>query len=392
MESDDQQFDEELSTDTASDADALDDDRLELEELGAEGDHSPIRFMGRRRLLTLGVVLTAAAAIGIALESNEGEGDDERPDGGGRSMRDASGRGVGIAPFITPTSSFFRIDTAQTLPTVDASDWKISVAGLVDTPLTLTLAELKAMPQVERTITLSCVSNDVGGDLVGTATWKGVLLSHVLERVGVQPSAQQVFSTSIDGWTCGFPVEQATDGRDAMIAFQMNGADLPIEHGFPARLVVPGLYGYVSATKWLQTIELATWDKVGYWIDKGWSKLGPVKLQSRIDVPRADATIAVGRQRLGGVAWAPHTGVSKVELRFDGGDWLPARILPNAVSAGGNANDAWVQWMAEWNAIPGRHSVEVRATDRTGQVQTADVAPVAPDGATGHHRVSFTVA
>jgi DMSO/TMAO reductase YedYZ molybdopterin-dependent catalytic subunit len=367
------------------------DDQDELEALGAEGDHTPIRFIGRRRLLTLGAVLAIGAAIGIGLEQFEGDDGDDR-DGGGRSMRDAAARGFGPTPFLTPNASFFRIDTAFTLPTIDAAAWTISVGGLVDTPLTLTLAQLRAMPQVERTITLSCVSNEVGGDLVGTATWKGVLLSTVLTQAGVQPGAQQVFSTSVDGWTCGFPVEHATDGRDAMIALQMNGVDLPLEHGYPARLVVPGLYGYVSATKWLQKIELTTWDQQSYWIPRGWSKLGPVKLQSRIDMPRNGATLAPGRQRVAGVAWAPHTGVAKVEVRFDGGDWQPTQLEPNVVAKGSNITDAWVQWTAEWNAIPGEHSIEVRATDLDGTVQTAEVAPVAPDGATGHHHVSFDVA
>jgi DMSO/TMAO reductase YedYZ molybdopterin-dependent catalytic subunit len=288
-------------------------------------------------------------------------------------------------PFITPVGSFYRIDTALSFPRVDAGGWTVDIAGMVDHPVRLNYADILAMPQVERVVTLCCVSNDVGGDYIGNAVWRGVLLSHVLDRVGVRPGAQQVFSTSIDGWTCGFPLEVARDGRDAMIAVGMNGDTLPLEHGYPARLVVPGLYGYVSATKWLQKIELTTWDQEGYWIPRGWGRLGPVKTQSRIDVPRNGSSVAVGPQKIAGVAWAQHRGITKVEIRVDNGPWQLARLGTDV------SNDTWRQWVVDWDAPKGRHAIEVRATDGTGTTQTADRTDVAPDGATGHHTIHVQV-
>jgi DMSO/TMAO reductase YedYZ molybdopterin-dependent catalytic subunit len=261
----------------------------------------------------------------------------------------------------------------------------VQIKGMVDTPLTFTYDQLQALPQVERTVTLCCVSNEVGDEYVGNAVWRGVLLADLLAQAGVQPGAQQVFSTSLDGWTCGFPVELAQDGRDAMIAFGMNGATLPLEHGWPARLVVPGLYGYVSATKWLSSIELTTWDREGYWIPRGWSRLGPVKTQSRIDVPRGGSSIPAGAQKIAGIAFAQHTGIAKVEVRIDGGSWQEARLGTDVT------DDAWRQWVLDWQAPAGKHSIEVRATDKSGYTQTAERAPVAPDGATGHHTIGVTV-
>jgi sulfite oxidase len=288
-------------------------------------------------------------------------------------------------PFITPKESFYRTDTALSFPRVSADAWTCSIDGLVDTPLTLRYADLLAMPQVERVITLCCVSNEVGGPYIGTATWRGVLLADVFDRVGVQAGAQQVFSTSTDGWTSGFPVEAVRDGRDAMIAIGMNGDTLPLERGYPARLVVPGLYGYVSATKWLSHIELTTWDELGYWVPRGWAQLAPVKTQSRIDVPRASATLPAGPQKIAGVAWAQHRGIARVEVRVDAGPWQPARLGSDV------SDDAWRQWVLEWDAAAGDHTIEVRATDKTGATQTEVRTDVAPDGATGHHTVRVTV-
>jgi DMSO/TMAO reductase YedYZ molybdopterin-dependent catalytic subunit len=289
------------------------------------------------------------------------------------------------SPFVTPNDDFYRIDTALSFPRVEASKWSCEITGMVDSPVTVTYADLLAMPQVERVITLCCVSNEVGGEYIGNAVWRGVLLRDVLEQVGVQDSAEQVYSTSMDGWTCGFPVEAAFDGRDAMIALGMNGQTLPLEHGYPARLVVPGLYGYVSATKWLSKIELTTWDDEGYWVPRGWSRLGPIKTQSRIDVPRSKQTVAVGPQKIAGVAWAQHRGIEKVEVRIDGGAWQPARLATDVT------DDAWRQWVLDWNAPSGDHVVEVRATDKTGETQTEERAPVAPDGATGYHTIKVKV-
>ena len=235
-------------------------------------------------------------------------------------------------------------------------------------------------------VTLCCVSNEVGGNLIGTAKFIGVPLAELLEEAGVQAGGTQVAMTSEDGWTCGFPTEIAMDGRDALVAVGMNGEPLPTEHGFPVRLVVPGLYGYVSATKWLRKIELVGLDDFdGYWIPRGWSKDGPVKTQSRIDVPKRGADVAAGRVAVAGVAWAQHRGIEKVEVRVDQGDWVEAR-LGDAYSI-----DTWRQWVYEWDATPGDHELQVRATDGNGDVQTADQALPAPDGATGHHTVVVSV-
>lgn len=290
------------------------------------------------------------------------------------------------SPFITPVGDFFLIDTAFDAPEVDADTWSLTVKGLVDNELTLSLADLTGFEFIERTITISCVSNEVGGGLVGNAVWGGVRLKDVLDRAGVMEGAEQVFSTSVDGWTCGFPVGVALDGRDAMIAVTMNGEPLTAKHGFPARLIVPGLYGYVSATKWLETIEINRWDDAaGYWIPLGWSRDAPVKTASRIDVPRLYETLPEGRQTLAGVAWAPHTGIAGVEVRIDEGEWSAA------VLGAEDIDDAWRTWTFDWDAVPGHHSVEVRAIDKSGYVQTDEKADVMPDGATGHHRVPFDI-
>ena len=225
-------------------------------------------------------------------------------------------------PYITPNDSFYRIDTALSFPRVDRAKWKLRIHGLVEREKLFSIDDLQALPQVERIITLCCVSNEVGGPYIGNAVWRGVLLKDVLESCGIKKNAEQVLSTSLDGWTSGFPVSTAMDGRDALIAIGMNGQPLPLMHGYPARLVVPGLYGYVSATKWLSEINITTWSaEQGYWIPRGWSRDAPVKTQSRIDVPRKGESISAGKFRLAGVAWAQHTGVQQVELRIDRGAW-----------------------------------------------------------------------
>lgn len=292
----------------------------------------------------------------------------------------------GVAEYVTPTSEFYRIDTSLRTPNVDASTWRLKIRGLVDNPFEISYAELLAMPSIEEVVTLSCVSNEVGGDLVGNAVWQGVPLSDLLERAGVQAEAEQLFSRSVDGWTCGFPIEAAADGRVAMVAYAMNGDRLPTAHGFPARLVVSGLYGYVSATKWLESIELTTWQGAnGFWVPRGWSKEGPVKLSSRIDVPRSGSRLKEGMFALGGVAWSPSIGVSAVEVSIDNGPWQAAE-LGNVAS-----EDTWVQWRFLWSATSGTHTARVRATDRNGSAQvTANQAP-APNGATGLHQISFSV-
>jgi DMSO/TMAO reductase YedYZ molybdopterin-dependent catalytic subunit len=294
--------------------------------------------------------------------------------------------GNGIGAYVRPTSEYYRIDTALSIPSVDTSTWKIKVQGMVDNPFAITYDELLAMPMIERYIALSCVSNEVGGDLVGNAKWLGVPLKDILKKAGVKSGATQLASKSIDGWTCGFPTELALDGRDAMIAVAMNDEVLPPLHGFPARLVVPGIYGYVSATKWLTEINLTTMEAFdGYWIPRGWAKLAPVKTQSRIDVPRDRATVPAGRVAVAGVAWAMHRGVSQVEVKVDDGEWTRTRLATEP------SVDAWRQWVYEWDAKPGRHLIAVRATDGPGAVQTGEQASPDPDGATGWHTIRVTV-
>lgn len=355
---------------------------------------APLGWDRRRFLFTTGGVAAAATAAGFGARGIRGGSESEARQQADVSLPPVPNREVaavpegaelGPTPFLTPTADFYRIDTALSLPRTDLAKWRLRIDGLVDNPLSLSYDDLRGRPQVERIVTISCVSNEVGGPYVGTAKWQGVMLAPLLEEAGVRGGAEQVFSTSLDGWTCGFPVTAALDGRDAMVVLGMNGAPLPLEHGFPARLVVPGLYGYVSATKWLDRIELAAWDREGYWIPRGWSRLAPVKTQSRIDAPRHRARIPVGPTAVAGVAWAPHRGISHVEVQVDDEAWRPARL------GAPTGDDAWRQWVMEWDAAPGRHVLRVRATDGTGATQTAERSPVAPDGATGHHTIEVTV-
>ncbi|MBI4884123.1 MAG: molybdopterin-dependent oxidoreductase [Actinobacteria bacterium] len=353
---------------------------------------APLGWDRRRFLITGGAtVATAAFAGGIALQRENQRVSDLReaadvplpstPLSSAEIPPDAEV--FDETPFVTPNGEFYRIDTALSFPRIDVATWSFDIGGMVDNPLTITYDDLLAMDQVERVITLCCVSNEVGGDLIGNAVWRGVLLRDLLEQAGVQPSAEQVFSTSLDGWTCGFPVAAAFDGRDVMVAVGMNGDTLPLEHGFPARLVVPGLYGYVSATKWLAKIKLTTWDEQGYWVPRGWSQQAPIKTQSRIDVVRAvsGTSGAAGLYVIAGVAWAQHRGVDKVEVSIDDGPWEEAKLGADV------SDDAWRQWLLEWDAEAGNHRIAVRATDKTGETQTGDQAPPAPNGATGYHTI-----
>ncbi len=290
----------------------------------------------------------------------------------------------GISPLITPNNAFYRIDTALIVPRVDPADWTLSVSGMVDRPLSFSYDDLLAMPQYEADITLQCVSNEVGGDLVGNARWQGVLLRDLLERARVRAGADQVVGRSVDNFTAGFPTAIALDGRAAMVALGMNGEPLPQLHGFPARLVVPGLYGYVSATKWLSSIELTTLAGFdGFWVPRGWSKLAPIKTSSRIDVPQNLSRIPVGPTVVAGVAWSPgpQGGIDRVEVRVDDGRWV------EAVLGGELSEDTWRQWRVEVDLPPGEHVLSVRATDRSGVVQDDQRRPLRPDGATGHHQI-----
>lgn len=296
-----------------------------------------------------------------------------------------------LSPLITPNDRFYRIDTAFVVPRVDVTTWRLKVHGMVDRPFELSFDELLAMAELEESATLACVSNEVGGRLVGNAIWRGVPLAHILERAGVQEGATQIVGRSVDDFTVGFPTEVALDGRAAMVAIAMNGEPLPLEHGFPARLVIPGLYGYVSATKWLGEIELTRLEDFdGYWIPRGWAKEAPIKTQSRIDVPRT-TTLTPGLRPVAGVAWGGIRGISKVEVRIapvDGDptdEWLTARLSDELTSS------SWRQWVVEWDAQPGEYWITVRATDGEGVTQTEEEARPDPDGATGWHARRVTV-
>lgn len=292
----------------------------------------------------------------------------------------------GISPIVTPNADFYRIDTALAVPSVDVNDWKLSISGMVDRPYTMTFRELIDMGLIETPVTLSCVSNKVGGDLVDNAVWRGVPLADVLNRAGVQRGATQIVGRSVDNWNSGFPTAAAFDGRMALVAVAMNGEPLPREHGFPARLVIAGLYGYVSATKWLEEIRLTTWEGFdSYWVPRGWSKRGPIKTQSRIDVPRRNSRVRAGRVAIAGIAWAPTRSIERVEIQVDDNRWVSAELSKNM------SINSWRQWVYAWDATPGKHRIRCRATDGSGYTQTSDVRPPAPDGATGWHTIEVTV-
>jgi DMSO/TMAO reductase YedYZ molybdopterin-dependent catalytic subunit len=292
----------------------------------------------------------------------------------------------GVSPIVVPSADFYRIDTRLLgPPSVDVDTWRLRITGKVDHPQEFTWDQLTALPMVETYLTLQCVSNEVGGNLVGNASWRGVPLSDLLLRAGVHPDADQVVGRSVDGFTVGFPTAAVFDGRHALVAVGMNGDLLPLVHGFPARLIVAGLYGYVSATKWLTEIELTRFDAyTSYWVNRGWDRLGPIKTESRIDTIAPNPP-AAGPSMLAGVAWAPTRGISKVEVQIDSQPWGVAR-LADAIS-----NDTWRQWSIPWTATPGRHVIKVRATDGQGQTQTAVNAEPLPNAATGYHTVTVTI-
>ncbi|MEV6614931.1 sulfite oxidase [Streptomyces sp. NPDC051051] len=298
----------------------------------------------------------------------------------------------GITPFVTPNKDFYRVDTALVVPKVDATSWRLRIHGKgVTRPVTLTFDDLLRRELIERDITLTCVSNEVGGPYAGNARWTGVRLADLLAECGVLPPseggpADQLVARSVDGMTLGTPVEDVMDGRDALLAVGMNGEPLPFAHGFPVRMVVPGLYGYVSACKWIEDIELTTFDAYDtYWVKRKWARRAPVKTQSRIDTPKPFARPRAGTVMVAGVAWAQHRGIDKVEVRVDDGPWQEARL------AAEGSRDTWRQWSFPWQATRGGHTLTVRATDRTGAVQADTRTRTIPDGASGRHSVVVTV-
>lgn len=369
---------------------------------------------GRRKLLTYGGVAAGTVAFtGVSRISGTSAAEAARNNiltGGETSGQPAAVQIdfpvgefddlVGLAPRITPISpidDFYLIDTAFVKPQVDPATWSLSIDGeYVDNPISYTYEELLNRDHVTREVTLSCVSNPVGGDLVDNAIWTGIPITELLEEAGVQDptnSQHQFFSRSVDGFTCGFPLPLAYDGRTAMLALTMNGEPLPIEHGFPARLVIAGLYGYVSATKWIERISITDWIGVdGFWQPRGWSKEGPVKTQSRIDVPRSGDEVAAGNVSLGGVAWSPTIGIERVEVSIEDadqvretneflGEWVEVEL------ANTETNESWVQWRHDWTATAGDHVIRVRATDMSGFTQSPLVVAPAPDGAEGFHTI-----
>ncbi|MGA8987373.1 molybdopterin-dependent oxidoreductase [Aeromicrobium sp.] len=294
---------------------------------------------------------------------------------------------AGQGPWLTSNRDFYRIDTALSPPLIDPSQWSLRIHGMVDNELTLTYQDLLDRGLEDAWITICCVSNPVGGDLIGNTVWGGVRIDGILEEAGIQAGADALLSTSDDGWTCGTPLSALTDGRNALLALTMNGEPLPIVHGFPVRQVVPGLYGYVSATKWVVDWEVTRFaDFEAYWTQRGWGERGPVKTESRIDVPSGAQPIETGTTTVAGVAWAQGVGIAGVEVRVDEGPWQKATLgaVPNV--------DTWVQWTYDWSATPGDHTIEARATNADGEPQTGVRADVLPDGATGYPGISVTVA
>ncbi|MGB3595070.1 MAG: molybdopterin-dependent oxidoreductase [Ornithinimicrobium sp.] len=291
-----------------------------------------------------------------------------------------------MTPYLTDNSDFYRVDTALSVPDVPLEGYRLRIHGMVDTPLELSFQDLMDRNLVEKRITLTCVSNPVGGDYLGNATWLGVPMRDLLEEAGIQPGADAVKSTSADDFTAGTPLAALTDDREALVAIGMNGEPLPLEHGFPVRMVTPGLYGYVSATKWLVDLEVTRFaDFSAYWTERGYSAEAPIKVSARIDTPASFAQLDAGDVTVAGVAWAQDRGIDKVEVRVGDGDWSEAEL------AEVDNIDTWRPWRWTWPAEAGTQRLEVRATDSTGTTQTSDREPIAPDGSTGWHNVTVTV-
>lgn len=374
---------------------------LHEEALAARVSPTETRTGGvqRRKALTSGVAIGAGALAAGVLGNLIGSWPEQTGTGTGTLNRLRPTRPAppippgadfvaeGTPSFLTANRDFYRIDTALAVPTQAAADWSVRLHGLVRDELRLTYADLLGRQLVERPITLACVSNEVGGSLISTANFIGVDLRELLLEAGIRPGADQLFSTSLDGWTAGTPLDVLLEpDRRAMLALGMNGEPLPPEHGYPVRMVVPGLYGFVSATKWLTDLEVTTFDaRQAYWLERGWSRLAPIKTESRIDKPSGFRPVPAGDVVVAGIAWAQHRGIASVEVRLDDGDWVPARLATEVNS------DTWRMWRAVVTATPGRHTVWARATDRTGAVQTEMENPPAPDGATGYPRVDFVV-
>nr|WP_217361449.1 molybdopterin-dependent oxidoreductase [Aeromicrobium stalagmiti] len=353
--------------------------------------------LGRRGFLKASLGVTALAVIGGAVGQLFGDAAAAASRAGIRlpgaaKAAPAVPSGVevgvkGVSEFVTPNRDFYRVDTALRIPDVPAEGWSLRIHGMVDQELNLSYRDLMNMPLEEHRVTLTCVSNEVGGPYVGNALWLGVRTATLLEMAGVQAGADAIKSTSADRWTAGSPIETVTDDRNAMVAIGMNGEPLPLSHGFPARLVIPGLYGFVSATKWLTEIEVTKFsDFKGYWTTRDYTALAPIKFSSRIDVPKSFQAFPQDKVRLGGVAWAQTVGIEKVEVSIDKGEWVEATLGAE------DNNETWRQWSYQWDdATPGNHQVTIRATNKDGDTQTSERARIRPNGTTGWHSVQFRV-
>jgi DMSO/TMAO reductase YedYZ molybdopterin-dependent catalytic subunit len=361
-----------------------------------DGDDLPTSFDRRaflRTAIAVGAVAGAGAVVarsagGAAAAASRGEVMVPRPMVSAPPLPSGATLDVpGLTPYLTANKDFYRVDTALRVPDVPVDGWRLRVHGLVDRELDLDFEDLLSRRLVERRITLTCVSNPVGGEYVGNATWIGVPMADLLEEAGLRDGADAVKSTSDDGFTAGTPLSVLADrSRGALVAVAMNGEPLPLEHGFPVRMVTPGLYGYVSATKWLVDLEVSRFrDFDAYWTPRGYAEQAPIKTSSRIDVPRSFARVEAGRTPVAGVAWSQGRGIDRVEVRVDEGPWSDAELAVE------DNEDTWRQWVWQWDAEPGMHRLEVRATDRTGATQTSERAPIAPDGSTGWHSVNVTV-
>ena len=359
----------------------------------AEEDPASLTAAGRRAflraaaLVAAGTVVAEAGALGLARARSGAAGRTRAAIKLPAPQDPANPPPGGVAPgFTTPASTFYRVDTALTVPRIDPSSWRLKIHGMLGEEATLSLDDLLKRPLIERDITLNCVSNEVGGPYIGTARWLGVPLSPLLRELGLDPRADQIVARSAEGMTIGTPVTTALDGRDTMLAVGMNGQPLPHEHGFPVRMLTPGLYGYAGACKWIDEIELTRFDQFdAYWVKRGWARIGTVKAASRIDKPKPFARLDAGAVTVAGVAWAQRRGIKKIEISVDGGPWQPAHLLPVP------SVDTWVQWRYTWRATAGPHSLAVRATDGTGATQTATRATPFPSGATGWHTITVTV-
>ncbi len=360
-------------------------------------DQRPSRWPARRQFLFTAGAAAGTAALGTLAGKNLAHEHNiatartgirfPRPATLAPPLRAGSNLGLpGLSSFVTPDRSFYRVDTALLVPQVDPARWSLRIHGMVQREVTVTFADLLRRPLIEAWVTLTCVSNPVGGPYVGNARWLGASLASLIRQARPRAGANQLLCTSVDGFTSGTPLPVVLDGRDALLAVAMNGEALPIVHGFPARMVVPGLYGYVSATKWVTDIEVTTFAAArAFWAQRGWSQQAPIKTECRIDVPAAGAKLTPGRTAVAGVAWAQHKGIAAVEVRVDGGPWHQARLatVPGI--------DTWRQWVWEWPATTGPHELEARATDATGYTQTAVAADTIPNGASGYPSVQVTV-